>query len=156
MRKSNSPLWSSMTQDKLQGIANQSVSLGDMIRKLGLKANSNYVTLRKYIRELGVSTSHFLENPKARGIHPKRPLEEILVEGSTFSRWHLKRRILEENLLPYVCASCGNDGTWFGRDLSLELEHKNGISDDHRLENLEFLCPNCHSQTPTFSGKKRI
>ena len=48
---------------------------------------------------------------------------------------------------------CGNEGFWNGKKLVLQLEHKNGIHNDHRVENLCFLCPNCHSQTDTYSGK---
>jgi hypothetical protein len=39
--------------------------------------------------------------------------------------------------------------------LSLALHHRNGDGEDNRLENLELLCPNCHSQTDTFAGRNR-
>ena len=42
---------------------------------------------------------------------------------------------------------------WNGIPLVLQLDHINGINNDNRIENLRFLCPNCHSQTTTFSGK---
>lgn len=41
------------------------------------------------------------------------------------------------------------------KELILELDHINGIRNDNRLENLRFLCPNCHSQTPTFKGRNK-
>jgi Bacterial regulatory protein, arsR family/HNH endonuclease len=34
------------------------------------------------------------------------------------------------------------------------LHHVNGEGRDNRIENLRFLCPNCHSQTDNFSGRK--
>ena len=57
-------------------------------------------------------------------------------------------------MLEYKCLECGIGNTYNNKPLSLQLEHKNGIHNDNRIENLCFLCPNCHSQTETFSGKK--
>lgn len=57
--------------------------------------------------------------------------------------------------IPYVCECCGNDGEWLGKKISLQLDHINGINNDNRIENLRFLCPNCHSQTDTFGGKNK-
>ena len=73
-------------------------------------------------------------------------------KNSTSNRNHIKNRIIKENLMKYEC-ECGNTGEWKGKKLVLQLEHKNGDTLDNRLENLTFLCPNCHSQTSTFSGR---
>lgn len=51
------------------------------------------------------------------------------------------------------CNSCGQKPFWNGKPLTLTLEHKNGVFNDHRLENLEILCGHCHSQTDTFAGR---
>jgi hypothetical protein len=56
--------------------------------------------------------------------------------------------------MSYECESCGLKDTWNNKKISLQLEHKNGIPNDNRLENLCFLCPNCHSQTDTYAGKR--
>jgi len=66
----------------------------------------------------------------------------------------MKNRIIFDKLIDYKCSSCGNEGEWRGERLSLQLEHINGISNDNRLKNLTFLCPNCHSQTKTYAGRK--
>jgi transposase-like protein len=58
------------------------------------------------------------------------------------------------NGFPNSCSGCGIGPEWNGKKLTLQLEHINGVYNDNRIENLTFLCPNCHSQTPTFSGKK--
>lgn len=79
------------------------------------------------------------------------PNEKVFVENSTYSRHRLKERIIKQKLIEYICADCGNIGEWNGKKLVLHLEHKNGKSNDHRLENLTFLCPNCHTQTETYS-----
>jgi 5-methylcytosine-specific restriction endonuclease McrA len=67
-------------------------------------------------------------------------------------RGNVKRRLLQEGLLRDECYECGITH-WFGEKLSLHLDHINGINDDNQLENLRMLCPNCHSQTETFSGR---
>lgn len=81
--------------------------------------------------------------------------EESFVENSPTTRAVIRKYIIRHNLIPYVCEKCGNDGNWQGTVLTLQLDHRNGVNNDHRLENLRWLCPNCHSQTDTFTGKNK-
>jgi transposase-like protein len=80
------------------------------------------------------------------------PIETYLVKGRRVSRMHLKGRLLSAGLKENACERCGIR-SWLDRPLSIALHHVNGDRDDNRLENLAFLCPNCHSQTPNFSGR---
>jgi len=61
--------------------------------------------------------------------------------------------LLNNNIIEYRCAICGCNGNWQGHKLSLELDHINGINNDNRIENLRFLCPNCHAITETYGSK---
>jgi hypothetical protein len=72
------------------------------------------------------------------------PIERLL--AAPRNRSHLKARLMAVGLLGDTCEGCGIK-TWRERPLSLALHHRNGQRDDNRLENLEVLCPNCHSQT---------
>lgn len=114
------------------------------------------IQIKKRIAELDCDISHFSQTANANNVSTKYSLQEILVENSQYTaRSRLKIRLLNEGLLEYKCALCGNIGEWQGKPLSLQLDHKNGINNDNRLENLRFLCPNCHSQTETYAGKNK-
>lgn len=80
------------------------------------------------------------------------PNEKIFVCNGTHSTDFVKKRIISSQLKLYKCDQCGID-EWFGSKITLELDHINGINNDHRLENLRFLCPNCHSLTDTWRGR---
>jgi 5-methylcytosine-specific restriction endonuclease McrA len=78
----------------------------------------------------------------------------MLVNGSRYNRYHLKARLLTEGLKLAECERCGVK-EWEGEPLAFELHHINGDGRDNRLENLQLLCPNCHSQTDTWGGRNK-
>lgn len=86
--------------------------------------------------------------PRGRRI----PIEELLVVGRPIGRRHLKWRLIDEGLKENRCEQCRLD-EWRGEPLSPQLHHKNGDPLDNRIENLEFLCPNCHALTDTWGGR---
>lgn len=80
------------------------------------------------------------------------PMSELLVAGTYRGRKNLKLRLVKEGLKENRCERC-KLSEWRGEPLSVALHHVNGDRMDNRLENLELLCPNCHSQTDTYSGR---
>lgn len=83
----------------------------------------------------------------------KGDIDSYLCENSTKYSKDIKKLIIKNHLIKYECAWCGLTNTYNGKPLTLQLDHINGINNDNRLENLRFLCPNCHSQTETWGGK---
>lgn len=55
-----------------------------------------------------------------------------------------------------VCVECGQGNVYNEKKLVLQLDHIDGNSDNNSVENLQLLCPNCHSQTETFGNKKGV
>jgi DNA-binding CsgD family transcriptional regulator len=84
--------------------------------------------------------------PRPRGM----PIPELL--AAPRARDHLKRRLLNAGLLARACERCGISD-WRGHPLALQLHHVNGDGRDNRLQNLQILCPNCHSQTGSWGGR---
>lgn len=145
----------SVSDEIFVDIIDAASSYSSCLKKLGLGTVGGQSTaiLKKRIKELNLDTSHF--KVTAGGSIPRRSFEEILVENSTYqNRASLKRRLLASGLLEYKCYECGIS-SWRGKELSLQLEHKNGINNDNRINNLCLLCPNCHSLTSTYAGKNK-
>lgn len=79
--------------------------------------------------------------------------ENVFVENSSYPRGSIKRRVIKDKKIDYKCGCCGINDEWNNKPLVLHLDHINGVNNDHRLENLRFLCPNCHTQQDTYAGK---
>ena len=113
-----------------------------------------YDTYKKYAIKYGC----FVTNQSGKGINkniPNKtiPLSEIL-EGKhpQYQSNKLRLRLLKENIFEHRCYNCGLT-EWLNKPIPLELEHRDGQSSNHKLDNLTLLCPNCHSMTSTFRGK---
>ncbi len=134
-----------------------SLSYAESLRRLGLCATGgNWRTLHIWIERWGVSTDHFdpwAAQRQALTRQP-RPLAEILVEGSTYSRNHLKERLYREGVKVRRCELCGLGEMCNGRQMSLILDHIDGVRDDHRIENLRIVCANCAATLDTHCGRK--
>lgn len=134
----------------------KSGSAKEVLERLGLRAaGGNYKSLSLACAEMELKLPQFDRTAQLRGV-PKLtriPNELVFVENSTYhNRTSIKQRMFELGV-PNVCNKCQQEPFWNGMPLVLNLEHKNGVWNDNRLENLEILCGHCHSQTSTFAGR---
>lgn len=155
-------IWSSSDEEFKKQVY-ECVTMADLLRCYGLiNKGGNAKTIKRRIHELNLDTTHFLNRSQssiqARAMSLEKFKSCCLLTQSSYRRSMIKAYILKFKLKDYICNVCNNKGVWQNQKLTLQLEHINGISNDNRLENLCFLCPNCHTQTETYAGKnnKRI
>ena len=132
-----------------------STCIKEVLFKLGYTTSGNswgYTKVKERMLILGLSSKDFKGRSATTITSTRVDSSKLFSSNSTHARSVLRKRIIRDNLLEYKCAICGIS-TWNNKTLSLELDHINGINNDNRLENLRFLCPNCHSQTSTYGSK---
>jgi len=144
------------TTEKFQEIVNACKSLAEILEHFGI-GSGNYKTLKRRLIEDEISYGHItlgLASNRNRKFGPKKDISEYLQNGIKVNSQVLKDRLISSNIFDDKCFKCGQGNEWNGEPLVLQLDHISGDHDDNRLENLRILCPNCHTQTPTFSGRK--
>ena len=131
-----------------------SQSLGKALDLLGVhRGGKTYRYLRMLCEQWGIDCSF-----PSRYAQKRIPFDEIFIENSPYvnNRIELKKRLYEAGIFEEICIECGNGPVWNGKPLVLQLDHINGVNNDHRIENLRIMCPNCHTQTETYAGKRRL
>lgn len=102
--------------------------------------------MSRRVEALGLDTSHF-QRQEVPTLTERRGWEDVLIIRQKDTRREsvttLRRALLEAGV-SHRCKRCGIS-TWNGEPLVLEIDHINMECWDNRLENLRFLCPNCHS-----------
>jgi hypothetical protein len=134
-----------------------SFSYAEALRRLELCATGgNWRTLRARVARWEIPIDHFDPDIARRRAlrQAPRPIEEIVVERSTYSRNHLEDRLYAAGLKQPICELCGQGELWRDRRMALILDHVNGVRDDNRLENLRIVCPNCAATFERYCGRK--
>lgn len=148
------------TEEILRALAKDARSKRQLLQLLGLvPKGSNYGTVSRHLARLGIDTSHFLGHGWRKGnkipITPARPLSEVLQRGIFYPAFRLKTRLIAGGLKPEHCEECGWAVRTADGHLPLEIHHLNGDTSDNWFENLQILCPNCHSLKPYYRSRIR-
>lgn len=153
------------SKEFLSPVIKESMSFAaEVLRKIGVKQRASIQSLIKKRIEYGIDFSHFLGKAtncgkNHKGGPSKKNWSDILVkrtDGTREKPYRLRRALIESGRR-YCCENLGcmvDSGKWLGKDITLNVDHRNGDFSDCRPMNVRFLCPNCHSQTDNFSGSK--
>lgn len=139
--------------EELTKLTKESNSFNDLILKLGYttRSGSNHNTIRNRLDKYNIDYSHF--GSCLNSI--ERSVENVFIENSTATQKVLRHWYTKGNYSDYKCSICGMQPIWQGQPLILILDHINGCSNDDRLENLRWVCPNCNMQLPTTNGRNK-
>lgn len=140
-----------ITDEEFIAVCKASESMAKAAATLGVHFNS--------FKKRAIELECYVTNQSGKGNKknmPKVDLNEIIFENKQpqYQTYKLKLRLFEEGYKQNKCEKCGVCD-WNGEQLNMELDHIDGDKTNHHLDNLRILCPNCHSQTPTFRNKKR-
>ena len=148
------------TIEQVKEAVKNSLSIANVLRLLNLRpVGGNYKTIKTIITNNNIDTSHFTGQGWNIGLkfRPQKEFtnDEIFKENSTYkSIWRLREKYKKIKNISH-CEICGIK-EWLGKPIALEIHHKNGVNTDHRLTNLQLVCPNCHSQTDSYRGKAKL
>lgn len=101
-------------------------------------------TVRNWVSYIGTDKEEAYE--KSDHFKPKKSFNQLAGKNT------IRKRFIE--LHGYFCDSCELT-EWNDRDITLELHHIDGNKKNNVEENIELLCPNCHSQTDNFRNNMR-
>lgn len=142
--------WEKFSKEEIGQFVKDSTSYAQLARKVGydvkLGSGSAYRAVHQMVDELDLDTSHFI----GQGWNK---------DNFDYSRFCYGKSIKTARALPaiaalrgYKCECCGLS-EWMGKEITLEVHHKDGDSLNNELDNLQLLCPNCHSMTDNWRGK---
>lgn len=151
------------SKEWIEQLCKESTSFSEVLRKTGRRGGGTIKLLKNKIFEWNIDISHFKGHAWNKGLtcnldcrikgRAKYSLDEVFCRNSPVTQKMLRGYVKRNNLIKYICTGCGSDGNWNGGIIPLELDHIDGDNTNNSIENLRYLCPNCHALTETYRGK---
>lgn len=153
----------SLSKEELKELVENSQTLSECLDKIGVERTAKknsfhgraFDALKEALDKYNIDYSHLsqIAGIKNWDDNSKADITKYFTKNNYHGTGPLKRIIIREKLIPYICSNCGLTDEWNGKKLNLQLHHKDGDRTNNELTNLTFLCPNCHSQTENYCGK---
>lgn len=139
-------------KETFASVCESASSMADAAVKLGMK----FTTFKRYASLYGCYQTNQGGKGYKKPSSLKIPLEDILNgQQPQYQTRQLRIRLVKEGIKANQCEIC-QATDWLGKELTIELHHIDGNPQNHSLDNLQMLCPNCHSQTDNFRGKNKV
>ncbi len=160
-RKRTSPIWK-ISKEELEELVKKCNTITEILMFFGLKnRGANNKTLKFRLKYENISIDHIKLGQNSnkgrkwpnRGLSLEECMQKVFIYKENNSKNTVKRYIKKYNLIPLKCAECKIEDLWNGKPLTLQLDHIDGNCNNDILNNLRWLCPNCHSQTSTYTGR---
>lgn len=141
-----------LTKQDFEKACSNSLSMAEACSKLGLHFN----TFKKHALKYGC----YNPNQGMKGGKKKIPKLKFNLEKwnnnelLNISRATLRKWIWKLKLIPFICNKCKSE-KWLGEPIPLEINHIDGNNSNHRKNNIELLCPNCHTLTDNYRGRNK-
>ena len=142
--------WRQFQKEEIEEIVKNSYSNREVARKLGyaVDGGGTMKSIKKMYEELNIDTSHFKGQAWNKENYDYSSFEKgtIKKNGKTTAAPLIKLRGRK-------CENCGLE-QWLEQPINLQVHHIDGDRTNNCLENLQLLCPNCHSYTENFAQPK--
>lgn len=157
---------SKYTKEILEEAVSKSKSFSGVLDFFNLKkTGGNYRNIQSHIKINNIDTSHFTgqswskgltkeDHPSIKSISSKQRYDISYLRKNISLTTKVTKRLLLESGLQYMCEN-GHLPEWMGEPMTLHIDHIDGDKTNNTLENLRFLCPNCHQQTLTWGNKSK-
>lgn len=138
--------------ERVADAVKNSICWKEAMERMGIsQVGGNWKTFKNVVQRFGIDTSHF--NQYAAVSRAATYSANYYIENRVnVQSYKLLKKLLKEGYKENRCEVCGIT-EWNGKPITLQLHHIDGDHLNNSLENLQVICPNCHSQTDNFRGK---
>ena len=141
--------------ERIKEIIPQCINFTEVLKMLSIpRQGNNSNTLKRLLDENNIDYSHFTGRARVYN-NTSTSISEYLSNRVKITSGKLRIKLLTEELKENKCEICGIT-KWHGKPIVCQLHHIDGNNQNNNLENLQILCPNCHSQTENYCGSANV
>ena len=141
--------------ERIKEVIPQCINFTEVLEMLSIpRQGNNSNTLKRLLDENNIDYSHFTGRARVYN-NTSTSINEYLSNRVKITSGKLRIKLLTEGLKENKCEICGIT-KWHGKPIVCQLHHIDGNNQNNNLENLQILCPNCHSQTENYCGSANV